>query len=160
MLDFDLATVYGVSPKRLNEQVKRNRARFPVDFMFQLTLEEANALSGSRSQFATLNRGQNFKYAPYAFTEHGAVMLAGVLNSPVAVDASIHVVRAFVRLRALANAHADLAQKLDALEGKFDHQFRVVLEAIRQLMEPPPRPAGPRIGFRGPAADASDDEVS
>src|SRR5947209_3552584 len=101
MLDADLATLYRVSPKRLNEQVKRNRARFPEDFLIQLTLEEARALVASRSQIATLKRGRNLKYAPYAFTEHGAVMLAAVLNSPVAIDASIQVVRAFVRLRAL-----------------------------------------------------------
>jgi hypothetical protein len=147
MLDVDLARVYGVPPKRLNEQVKRNHARFPEDFMFQLTLEEAGALVASRSQFATLKRGENVKHAPYAFTEHGAVMLAAVLKSPVAIDASIQVVRAFVRLRAMVAAHAEWAQKLDALEQKFDHQFRVVFEAIRQLMAPPMRASAPRIGF-------------
>ena len=149
MLDADLARLYGVRPKRLNEQVKRNRARFPDDFMFQLTHEEAGMLLASRSQSATLKRGQNIKYAPYAFTEHGAVMLAAVLNSPVAIDASIQVVRAFVRLRAMVAVHAELAQKLDALESKFDHQFRVVFEAIRQLMAPPPKSPASRIGFRG-----------
>ena len=154
MLDVDLAMLYRVSPKRLNEQVKRNQARFPDDFMFQLTLEEARALPVSRSQSATLKRGQNLKYAPYAFTEHGAVMLAAVLNSPVAVEASIQVVRAFVHLRAMVAVHAELAQKLDALEHKFDHQFSVVFEAIRQLMTPPSRPSAPRIGFRGPHSDA------
>lgn len=148
MLDVDLAAVYGVLPKRLNQQVKRNRARFPGDFLFQLTVEEAQAVLGSRSQHATLKRGQNVKYAPYAFTEHGAVMLASVLNSPVAIEASIQVVRAFVRLRALASAHRDLAEKLDMLEAKYDEQFQVVFEAIRQLMAPPPTPLGTRIGFR------------
>src|SRR5712691_7782335 len=134
MLDVDLAAVYGVAPKRLNEQVRRNRGRFPDDFVFQLTLEEARVVVASRSQFATLNRGQNLKYAPHVFTEHGAVMLAAVLNSPIAIDASIQVVRAFVRLRAMVTRHEELAQQLTALESKFDRQFSVVFEAIRQLM--------------------------
>ncbi len=117
--------------------------------MFQLTMEEARALLVSRSQCATLKRGQNIKHAPYAFTEHGAVMLAAVLNSPVAIDASIQVVRAFVRLRAMVAVHAELAQKLDALESRFDHQFRIVFDAIRQLMAPPSKSGASRIGFRG-----------
>jgi hypothetical protein len=148
MVDVDLARLYGVPPKRLNEQVKRNRRRFPDDFMFHLTFEEARAVWASRSQFATLKRGQHSKYAPAVFTEHGAVMLAAVLNSPIAIDASIHVVRAFVRLRALVSAHDDLAQKLEAVEQKFDQQFRVVFEAIRQLMAPPAKSSAARIGFR------------
>jgi len=157
MLDRDLAAVYGVAPKRLNEQVKRNQARFPDDFMFRLTLQEGQALLASRSQVATLKRGANVKYAPYAFTEHGAVMLAAVLDSPVAIAASIQVVRAFVRLRALVAAHEELATKLDALERKFDQQFGVVFNAIRQLMAPP-RSTVSRIGFRGsdPAATPHD----
>jgi hypothetical protein len=160
MLDVDLAALYGVAPKRLNEQVRRNRGRFPDDFVFQLTLEEARVVVASRSQFATLNRGQNLKYAPHVFTEHGAVMLAAVLNSPIAIDASIQVVRAFVRLRAMVTRHEELAQQLNALESKFDHQFSVVFEAIRQLMKPAPTPA--RIGFRaggdGPAAAGNAEE--
>jgi phage regulator Rha-like protein len=118
MLDSDLAELYGVSAKRLNEQVKRNRRRFPDDFMFQLTAEEAEFL---RSQIATLKtgRGQHRKYRPYAFTEHGAVMLASVLNSPIAVAASIQVVRAFVRLRAILATHKDLARKLAEMEQKY-----------------------------------------
>ena len=147
MLDADLATLYGVMPKRLNQQVKRNRARFPADFMFQLSVEEANALLASRSQNATLKRGRNVKYAPYAFTEHGAVMLASVLNSPAAIEASLHVVRAFVRLRELLTGHKELAEKLDALEKKYDHQFKAVFEAIRQLMNPVHKSLGTRIGF-------------
>src|SRR5271169_5646346 len=98
MLDRDLAEIYGVKLKRLNEQVKRNRDRFPDDFMFQLTLEEGKLVILSRSQIATLKRGENVKYRPHVFTEHGAVMLANVLRSPVAVRASIQVVRAFVNL--------------------------------------------------------------
>lgn len=146
MLDVDLAAVYGVAPKRLNEQVKRNRVRFPEDFLFELTLDEAQAVRASRSQIATLKRGQNLKYAPKVFTEHGAVMLAAVLNSPVAIAASIQVVRAFVRLRAMAALHEDLAAKLEALENRFDHQFGIVFDAIRQLMKPASSPT--RIGFR------------
>jgi hypothetical protein len=147
MLDRDLADVYGVSTKRLNEQVKRNRDRFPEDFMFQLSLEEAKAILISRSQFATLKRGQNPKYAPLAFTEHGAVMAANVLNSPAAVRASIQVVRAFVRLREILATHKDLARKLEEMEEKYDAQFKVVFAAIRELMEPPPEPPRRPIGF-------------
>ncbi len=146
MVDADLATLYGVRPKRLNEQVKRNQARFPEDFSFQLTDEEVDAL---RSQFATSRSGHGGRrYRPYVFTEHGAVMLAAVLNSPIAIEASVQVVRAFVSLRAMVAMHAELAQKLDALEGKFDHQFRIVFDAIRQLMAPPSKSGASRIGFR------------
>src|ERR1700693_58532 len=112
MLDRDLAELYGVVLKRLNEQVKRNQDRFPDDFMFQLTSEEGKAVTLSRSQIATLKRGENIKYQPYAFTEHGAVMLANVLRSPVAVRASIQVVRAFVNLRRTLATHKDLARKI------------------------------------------------
>jgi len=135
MLDADLAYLYGVSTGRLNEQVKRNRRRFPADFMFQLTADEARSL---RSQFATLKpgRGKHRKYRPYAFTEHGAVMLASVLNSPTAVATSVEIVRAFVRLREMLTAHKDLARRLDELEKKYDKQFAVVFDAIRQLMSP------------------------
>jgi ORF6N domain len=160
MVDVDLAVLYGVAPKRLNEQVRRNRARFPDDFVFQLALEEARVVLASRSHIATLKRGQNLKYAPQVFTEHGAVMLAAVLNSPIAIDASIQVVRAFVRLRAMVATHEELALKLNALERKFDHQFSVVFEAIHQLMMPASTPA--RIGFRagrdGPAAEGNAEE--
>jgi hypothetical protein len=157
MVDADLASVYGVPPKRLNEQVRRNRERFPEDFAFQLTLDEARVVLASRSQIATLKRGQNLKHPPRVFTEHGAVMLAAVLNSPIAIDASIQVVRAFVRLRAMVAMHEELALKLDALEHKFDHQFSVVFEAIRQLMAPP-RSSASRIGFRQPEHEATPDD--
>jgi hypothetical protein len=149
MLDADLAALYGVRLKRLNEQVRRNRERFPDDFMLQLSFEEVRELRGSRSQIATMKQGQNVKYAPYAFTEHGAVMLASVLNSPAAIDASIQVVRAFVRLRAMVAVHEELARKLAGLERKYDKQFRVVFEAIRALMTPEPKRLRGRIGFRG-----------
>jgi hypothetical protein len=146
MLDADLAALYGVSTKRLNEQLRRNRDRFPPDFMFQLSDEEHAAL---RSQIATSNepgRGGR-RYRPYAFTEHGAIMAANVLNSARAVQMSIMVVRAFVRLRQMVLSHAELARRLDALERKYDAQFKVVFDAIRELMEPAPAPAKGRIGF-------------
>ena len=146
ILAADLAKLYGVTTKRLNEQVKRNSMRFPDDFMFRLTLEEAESLKSSRSQFATLKRGQNIKYLPYAFTEHGAIMAANVLNSERAVRVSVEVVRAFVRLRQLLASYADLARKLVELEGKYDRQFKVVFDAIRQLMTPP-EPKRKQIGF-------------
>jgi hypothetical protein len=139
----------------LNEQVKRNQGRFPKDFMFQLTAEEIEMHVLSRSQFATLKRGSNIKYLPYAFTEHGAVMLASVLNSKIAVRASIEVVRAFVRFRSLLGAHKELARKIATLEEKYDGNFRVVFTAIKRLMEPSPKPVEPEperrpIGFYMP----------
>ena len=146
ILDSDLAKLYGVTTKRLNEQVKRNRERFPDDFMFQLTSEEARLSQRSRSQIATLKRGQNIKYLPYAFTEHGAIMAANVLNSKTAVAASVQVVRAFVRLRQMFASNAELARKLEGLERKYDHQFKVVFDAIRQLMTQP-EPKRKQIGF-------------
>ncbi len=149
ILDSDLAMLYGVPTKRLNEQVRRNRERFPDDFMFQLTAEETgtalrsqNATASEsepqmRSQIATASK-RNVRYRPYAFSEHGAIMAASILNSPIAVEISVYVVRAFVKLRELVLAHADLARKFDALEKKYDAQFQVVFDAIRQLMAPPP----------------------
>ena len=150
MLDRHLAELYGVALKRLNEQVKRNRERFPDDFMFQLTLEEGKAVMLSRSQIATLKRGQNIKYCPYVFTEQGAVMLANVLRSPVAIRASIQVVRAFVNLRRMLATHDDLARKIDAIErrvGKHDVELQEVLRILRKLLEPPPVPAKRPLGF-------------
>ncbi len=146
LLDSDLASLYGVTTKRLNEQVKRNAERFPVDFMFQLNAEEYKAL---RSQLATLKagRGQHRKYRPYVFTEHGAIMAANVLNSPRAIEMSVYVVRAFVRLREVLTTHKDLARKLEELEQKYDAQFKTVFDAIRQLMTPPPGPPKKQIGF-------------
>jgi hypothetical protein len=143
MLDADLATLYGVTTKRLNEQVRRNRDRFPEDFMFQLSVEEKAEV------VANCDHLRNLKYSPYlphVFTEHGALMLANVLNSKKAVQASVQVVRAFVRLRQMLASNAGLARKLEELERKYDDQFRVVFEAIRQLMIPPDPPKR-RIGF-------------
>jgi len=144
ILDADLARLYGVPTKRLNEQVRRNRARFPPDFMFQLNAKEAAAL---RSQIATSKLGRGgARYRPFAFTEHGTIMAANVLNSPRAVETSVLVVRAFVRLRQLAATHADLRRRMEDLERKYDRQFKVVFDAIRALMSPPVR-AQRRIGF-------------
>jgi hypothetical protein len=147
MLDADLAILYGVETKRLNEQVRRNIERFPEDFMFQLTDEEFNCL---RSQFATSNnpagRGGR-RHLPYAFTEHGAIMAASVLNTPLAVAVSVQVVRAFVKLREMISTHKDLAKKLEGLEQKYDSQFKMVFDAIRQLMAPPDPKKKRAIGF-------------
>jgi hypothetical protein len=147
ILDRELAAIYGATTKRLNEQVKRNRDRFPEDFMFQLTAEEAER---SRSQFATLNsrRGQNIRYRPFAFTEHGAIQVANVLNSPRAIAMGVYVVRAFVQLREVLASNTALARKLNELEGKLknhDEAITAILSAIRELMNPPPKRRG--IGF-------------
>lgn len=144
MLDSDLADLYGVSTKRLNEQVKRNIERFPADFMLRLTSQESKVL---RSQFATSSSWGGRRYNPLAFTEHGALMLASLLNSQRAVEVSVFVVRAFVKLREMLASHRDLARRLDDLEKKYDSQFRVVFDAIRELMSPP-APSRRRIGFR------------
>ena|ERR1035437_2499205 len=151
MLDRDLAGLYGVETRVLNQAVRRNRDRFPDDFMFQLTLEEGKAVLLSRSQSVTLKRGQNIKYRPHVFTEHGAVMLANVLQSPVAVRAGIQVVRAFVHLRQLLATNQDLARKIEALErkvGKHDADLQAILNVLRKLLQPTP-PAKRPIGFVG-----------
>lgn len=146
LLDADLAALYGVTIKALNQAVKRNADRFPGDFMFQLTAEETTAL---RSQIVTIEkgRGAHRKYRPYAFTEQGVAMLSSVLRSRRAVLVNVEIMRAFVRLRQVLETHSELAQKLDALEKKYDSQFKVVFEAIRELMAPP-EPGRRRIGFR------------
>jgi hypothetical protein len=152
MLDRDLAELFGVPVKRLNEQVKRNSDRFPDDFMFQLTLEEGKAVRLSRSQFATLNRGSNLKYRPFAFTEHGTVMLANILRSRVAVRASIQVVRAFVHLRQMLATNEGLARKIESLErkvGKHDADLQSVLSVLQKLLQPPAA-AKRHIGFVSP----------
>lgn len=149
LLDADLAALYGVTAKRLNEQVRRNLDRFPEDFMFQLAPNEYEAL---RSQFATLKtgRGQHRKYLPYVFTEHGAIMAASVLNTPRAVEMSIYVVRTFVKLREMLASNKDLARKLNELErklGAHDQAIASILSAIRELMVPPEPTKKRRIGF-------------
>jgi hypothetical protein len=145
MLDSDLAAIYGVTTKRLNQQVRRNTNRFPADFAFQLTAEEFTnlrsqiATSSLRSQFATSNKGGR-RYRPWAFTEHGAIMLASVLNSEIAVEGSVRVVRAFVRLREIISANAELAVKFAQLERRLDNHDEAIAQlfaAIRQLLAPP-----------------------
>ncbi len=145
MLDSDLAELYGVEVKHLKRQVRRNRDRFPVDFMIQLSKEENDSL---RSHFGTLKRGEHSKYPPYAFTEQGVAMLSSVLNSKRAIMVNIEIMRSFVRLRQMLSSNAELARKLNALEKKYDVQFKVVFDAIRQLMEPP-KTKRRRIGFLG-----------
>ena len=150
ILDRTLAKLYGVSTKVLNQAVRRNPTRFPPDFMFQLTMEEAKTLDERlRSQIVTLkkSRGKHIKYRPYAFTEHGILMLSSVLKSERAVYVNIEIMRTFVRLREILASNAELNQRLDALEQNYDGQFKVVFEAIRHLMRPASRKRKP-IGFR------------
>jgi hypothetical protein len=144
MLDSDLAELYGVETKRLVEAVNRNIDRFPDDFMLQLDDEE---FSNLRSQFATSRSWGGRRYNPYAFSEQGVAMLSSVLKSPRAIAVNIEIMRAFVRLRQILSTHADLARKLDALEKKYNHQFKIVFDAIRQLMTPPNTKPRKRIGF-------------
>jgi hypothetical protein len=143
ILDTDLAALYGVPTKRFNEQVKRNKGRFPGDFMFQLTDAEKSEVVANRDHLSKLKFSPQ---RPFAFTEHGAIMAANVLNSERAVQASVAVVRAFVRLRQMIASNAELARKLAELERKYDAQFKVVFDAIRQLMTPP-EPKRKQIGF-------------
>lgn len=157
MLDRDLAKLYGVKVKRLNEQVKRNRKRFPDDFMFQVTKEEIDSLRSqnvtlnSRSQFATLKQGQNIKYLPYVFTEQGVAMLSSVLNSERAIQVNILIMRAFTKLREILLTHKELAAKIEVLEKKYAEHgqtIKAIFEAIKQLLEPPPAKERKIIGFR------------
>ncbi len=168
MLDSDLAELYGVETGALNRAVKRNLDRFPEDFMFQLTAEEMDALrcqtgilksetvsknrsqpvtgSASRSQIVILKQGQHRKYLPYAFTEQGVAMISSVLRSERAVEVNIAIMRTFVQLRRLMDSNRDLAQKIGEMEEKYDGQFRIVFDAIRQLMTPPAKPSR-ELGF-------------
>lgn len=150
MLDRDLAKLYGVSTKSLNQAVKRNPKRFPPDFMFQLTMEEVKELNSPdlRSQNVTLKKpqGKHIKYRPYAFTEHGILMLSSVLRSKRAVQVSIQIMRTFVRLREII-ASSDVNKRLDELERTYDENFKVVLDAISELMKPSAAEQKP-IGFR------------
>jgi hypothetical protein len=157
ILAADLAAIYGVSTKALNQAVKRNADKFPGDFMFQLTSTEAEQPRRSRSQFVTLKRGQNIKYLPHAFTEHGAIMAANVLNTPRAAQMSVFVVRAFVKMRSLLTDTRELARKLAALEqelkARLDVHEAAIVEFLQRIMKildpppPPPEPPIPEIGF-------------
>jgi hypothetical protein len=151
MLDADLAMLYGVRTKRLKEQVRRNIDRFPPDFMFELTPEEKGEVVANCDH---LKRLKFSPYLPYAFTEHGALRLANVLNSSRAVQVSLQIVRTFVRLRQLLATNAELARKLGALENKYDQQFKVVFDAIRKLLQPAEEPKH-QIGFRIEKAEVS-----
>jgi phage regulator Rha-like protein len=145
MLDSDLAELYRVETKVLLQAIKRNIDRFPADFMFQLNNQGVARL---RSQFVTSKSGRGGRrYLPYAFTEQGVAMLSSVLRSRRAVQVNIAIMRTFVKLREMLSAHKDLARRLDALEKKYDAQFKVVFDAIRQLMTPP-EPKRRKIGFR------------
>ena len=151
ILDADLAALYGVATRVLVQAVKRNSERFPPDFMFQLTPEEFALL---RSQIVTSRTWGGRRYPPYAFTEQGVAMLSGVLRSPRAVQVNIEIMRAFVRLRQWVASHAKLAKKLAELEAKYDEQFTVVFEALKQLMTPP-EPKRRHIGFQGKVSEES-----
>jgi phage regulator Rha-like protein len=155
ILDRDLAKLYGVSAKVLNQAVKRNMKRFPEDFMFQLSWEEVASL---RSQIVTLNnpkpetsqRGRHIKYLPYAFTEYGVAMLSSVLNSERAIQVNILIMRAFTKLKEVLLTHKELTTKIEDLEKKYashDEAIRTIFEAIKQLLEPPPVKQKPPIGF-------------
>jgi hypothetical protein len=158
MLDRDLAVLYGVPAKRLNEAVKRNKKRFPSDFMFKLTWNET---IGLRSQFATLNKNDNFltsrnaiskirdheKYRLHVFTEHGIAMLSSVLNSDRAIAVNIQIIRTFIKLRKLLATHADLLKKIETMEKGYDRQFRIVFEILKELREAPKKQAK-KIGFK------------
>jgi hypothetical protein len=146
MIDADIAELYSVPTKRLNEQVKRNQERFPIDFMFRLTKKEKNEVVAKCDHLSKLKFSSAL---PYAFTEHGAVMLASVLSSPKAIEASLIVVRAFIRLREIVSANKELAVKLKELQLKVeshDEQINAIFEAINQLIAPPEKPKR-RIGF-------------
>lgn len=143
MLSTDLAELYRVEPRVLVQAVKRNINRFPEDFMFQLSKKEFTNL---KSQIVISSWGGLRRATPYAFTQEGVAMLSTVLNSPRAIHVNIEIMRAFVRLRQMIVSHAELARKLDGIEKKYDAQFRVVFDAIRQLMAPPTT-KGRRIGF-------------
>ena len=147
IIDTDLAALYGVSTKVLNQAVKRNIDRFPDSFMFKLRKNEAKELLSLRSQNVTLKRGQHIKYLPYAFTEHGALMSANILRSKQAVTTSIQIIEVFVRMRKMLISYNDLACKLDEMERKYDSQFQQVFETIRQLMTTPDTPRR-QIGFK------------
>jgi len=160
MLDFDLAALYEVETKVLNQAVKRNIKRFPEDFMFQLTPEEADLVQEFldadrlRSQFVTSNKARGGRrYPPLAFTEHGVAMLSGVLRSPRAIQVNIAIMRAFVKLRQILATHEDLSRRLEEMESRYDQQFRAVFDAIGELMAPADQEEQPRrpIGFAAEA---------
>ena len=144
MLDQDLAEMYGVEVKRLNEQVRRNLKRFPADFMFELTYQEFMSLKPHFATSSSAHGGR--RKAPLAFTEQGVAMLSGILNSDRAIEVNILIMRAFVKLREMITSDKNLSRRLYDLEKKYDSQFKLVFDAIRQLMAPPVKEK-PKIGF-------------
>ena len=144
MLDRDLAKLYEVPTKRLNEQVKRNVKRFPDDFMFQLTSEEKNELVANCDRFKTLKHST---VTPYAFTEQGVAMLSSVLNSERAIVVNIQIMRTFTQMRQMMLSYRELKEKIEKMESKYDKQFRIVFTALKQLLEPKPVPPQRKIGF-------------
>lgn len=157
MVDRDLADLYMVNTKVLNQAVRRNKERFPEDFMFQMNMKEAeiwkyqigtpNRDESSRSQIVTLNRGQNIKYAPYVFTEQGVAMLSSVLNSKRAIQVNIQIMRTFTKLREMLATNKELREKIEKLEKRYDSQFEAVFQAIKRLISDKSKP-GSRIGYR------------
>lgn len=145
MLDADLAIIFGTTTKRINEQVKRNIKRFPDDFLFQLTTEEKDQVVANCDHLKKLKFSAN---NPFAFTEHGTIMVATLLNTPVAIETSVAIVRAFVKLREILLHNKDLARRLNTLEAKYDQQFKIVFDAIRKLMQLPLQVKRTRIGYR------------
>jgi hypothetical protein len=145
LLDAHLATLYGVETRALVQAVRRNRSRFPPDFMFRLDAEESARL---RSQIVISNQRGGRRYSPYVFTEQGVAMLSSVLRSPRAIQVNVQIMRAFVRLREMLVAHAELLRKIEAMERKYDARFRAVFEAIRELMTPPAGQPRRQIGFK------------
>ncbi len=145
MLDRELAALYGVETKHLKRQVKRNIERFPDDFMFQLSVQE---FTDWRSQFGASNSSEKMglRYPPYVFTELGVAMLSSVLNSKQAIQVNIQIMRAFTKLRDMISTHKEMQKKIDDMEKKYDNQFKIVFDALRQLIEPPAKPKG-KIGF-------------
>ena len=149
MIDSDLAEMYGVETRRLKEQVKRNRDRFPEDFMFELTAKEAEDFS--RSQFATLKRGYNIKYLPYVFTEHGVLMLSSILRSKQATDVNIRIMRVYSKMKELLMLNKDILLKLEKLErssDKHDKDIQIIFSYIKKLIEQPVKEKTTRLGFK------------
>ncbi len=161
LLDSDLASLYGVTTKALNQAVKRNRDRFPGDFMFRLSAKETSVLNRSQNVTGS-QKHRDPRYPPYAFTEQGVAMLSSVLRSQRAVQVNVEIMRAFVRLRKILAANTELAHRLDELErrvGEHDEQFVQVIRAIRQLMEPPPTSKQRRIGFHVPSDESASQAI-
>ncbi len=145
MLDRDLAALYEVETKQLKRQVRRNIERFPLSFMFELTAQEDENI---RSQFGTLKRGSHSKYPPFAFTEHGILMLSSVLNSNKAIKMSVHIIETFVQLRKLANNYEEIMTKIQQMDSKYNEQFGEIYEVLQQLLEKPKEKDRQRIGYK------------